>query len=696
MSSSAGETIDPLYSAQVPWIAIPERNSIQSHKTLVIAARFEEHHIILFTGMSFGTGVCMIRQFYTSELITPFKGLRAFAQGVLILLAILSLASNSQQAQAAEPEMVISGEYIIQRKSGESGDRSLTNQDSFKTLKAGQFFDVVTPESSRSQSNAGSKSEPLNWSKVAEDCAEIMKDPTIETCEPNVLVRTQALPNDSLFSQQWGLRDTSANDADIRASTAWDRGTGSRSTLIGVIDSGIYYDHPDLSQNLWSNPGEPADGIDNDGNGFVDDVFGVNTAVGTNNPNDCGGHGTHVSGIIAATGNNGIGVSGVNWTSSLVVVSASNSCTSGSFSLAALIHGYDYFYNLKRLGHNIRVVNASLGGSVYSQVTYNAIARLNSVDILFVAAAGNEDNNNDVTPVYPADYNLPNVISVGATGPTLQSATYSNYGMSVDIAAPGGDLAVFGSAGGILSTYSPLAAGGLFFKSIDGTSMAAPMVTGALGLLASQRPYLNGVHLKSILFSTADTLSSLTGLVSGGKFLNVGAMSLAADPPDNCPSNPNKLEPGICGCGTEDLYKDTDSDGAYDCQDACPTDLAKTSVGVCGCGVSDSDGNANGIVDCQDPVVEGIVPPAPKVKAGKKSITVTMTPLAGVKYFVRVAETPKGKKKAKVKTYVGTASSGLISKLSSGSAVSVSYAYMLDGTPRRFSYYSKAKSTKVK
>ena len=690
---------------------------------------FAEHVAFLFIGMSFGTGVYMSKLSNTSKLRMHLNGPLAFRRVMLALLAILSWVFSGQLAQAAELEMVVPGQYIIQRKPGKSGDRSLANQGSYSTLKAGSFIDVVVPGSFRSQSSTASKSEPLNWSKVAEDCAEIMKDPTIETCEPNVLVKIQAVPNDTLFTSQWGLRDTSANDADIRAATAWDRGTGSKSTLIGVIDTGVYYEHPDLSPNLWSNPGEPADGIDNDGNGYVDDFFGVNTVAQTNNPNDCGGHGTHVSGIIAASGNNGIGVSGVNWTASLIVVSASSDCQSGSFSFDAIISGYEYFYNLKRLGHNIRVVNASLGGYVYSAAMYNAIARLNSVDILFVAAAGNDRINNDVKPVYPANYDLPNIISVGAVGPTLEKASYSNYGLSVDIAAPGGDVVRFGSAGGILSTYSRPAAGGLFYESIDGTSMAAPMVTGAIGLIASQRPYLNGAHLKSILFATADSFSSLSGYVSGGRYLNLGAMSLAADPTDNCPSDPNKLEPGICGCGTEDLYKDVDDDGAYDCQDACPNDSLKTSVGACGCGVadsdtdgdgtadcndqcpadpakvtagtcgcgvSDSDGNANGIVDCQDPVLDGIVPPTPKVKAGKKSITVSMTALAGVKYFIRVAETPKGKKKAKIKTYIGAASSGVINKLSSGSTVSVSYAYMLEGTPVRYSYYSRAKSAKIK
>jgi hypothetical protein len=173
-------------------------------------------------------------------------------------------------------------------------------------------------------------------------------------------------------------------------------------------------------------------------------------------------------------------------------------------------------------------------------------------------------------------------------------------------------------------------------------------------------------------------------------------MSLAPDPADNCPADPNKLEPGICGCGTPDSYRDNDNDATYDCVDQCPIDGAKTVPGVCGCGVGDVDGNANGVFDCRDPAVSNVVPPSPVVKAGKKSVTITMTPMAGVKYYVKVTVQPKGKGKGKTNYYIATTQVGKLTKLASGSTVSVSYAYMVDGTPRTFSSYSGVKKAKIK
>jgi hypothetical protein len=184
--------------------------------------------------------------------------------------------------------------------------------------------------------------------------------------------------------------------------------------------------------------------------------------------------------------------------------------------------------------------------------------------------------------------------------------------------------------------------------------------------------------------------------VAGGRSLNVGTMSLAADPPDNCPADPNKLEPATCGCGVVDSYRDSDGDATLDCLDQCPSDAAKKIIGVCGCGVADADANANAVMDCNDPVVSNVVPPTPKVTPGKKSITITMTPMAGIKYYISVAVQAKKKGKPKRGFYIGTTQSVKIGKLTPGATVSVSYAYMVEGTPRTFSYYSGVRKVKVK
>jgi hypothetical protein len=615
--------------------------------------------------------------------------LTRFAAALLVGLFLIA-----PERSFAEPVMVLSNQYIIQRKPGVRPNQLASTERVYTSQWSSKHFEVVVPRRADSDQVAVSSSvqqEPLNWTKVAEDCAEILRDTTIKSCDPNVLVKLQAVPNDQYLEYQWGLNDTSGYNADVGAFTAWDQGTGTRSTLIGVIDSGIYWAHPDLSSNLWSNPNELNDGIDNDGNGYVDDYFGASGVTGTNNPHDCNGHGTHVSGIIGAEGNNGIGVAGMNWTTSLIVFGAAVDC-GNSLSGAAILAGYDYFYDLKLRGHNIRMVNASLGGPVYQTAAYDAIKRLQSVDILLIAAAGNESTNNDYSPSYPVNYDLPNIVRVAATGPTRQIAAYSNYGQSIDIIAPGGDVSY--QNGGIASTFSPLAQGGVSYKAIQGTSMATPMVTGALGLLASQRPGLSGAQLKSILLQTADVVPSLATVARGGLFLNVAAMTQAGDPTDNCPSDPNKLDAGLCGCGVADSFQDSDSDGTFDCIDGCASDAAKTSAGVCGCGVSDADGDGNGIIDCNESAVEGVIPAAPRVKGGKRSLIIMMTAKSGVQYLVKVV-TRNAKGKPKTSYYIGSTPNGKITRLKPG-PVKVSYAYVIGGANQVSSGFSRARNVMIR
>jgi hypothetical protein len=481
------------------------------------------------------------------------------------------------------------------------------------------------------------------------------------------------------------------HSADVGATTAWDVGTGTADTLIGVIDSGVYRQHQDLSANLWSNPNEPVDGVDNDGNGYVDDINGVNTHTGSGDYSDCNGHGTHVSGIIAARGNNGTGVSGVNWVAGLIVVNTDSDC-SGSATVSSIIDAYDYFYDLKQRGHAIRVINASFGGEGEITAEQQAIERLGSVDILLVAAAGNDNRNIDDFPSYPASYELPNIITVGATGPTRLRAAYSNFGQSVDIAAPGGDSNL--PDGTILSTYSPDASPGALYAGIEGTSMATPMVTGAIGLLASIKSYLTGSELKQVLLDSATIAPALEGRFAGNRFLNLAAMVSAGDPADQCPSDPDKTSPGACGCGVPDSYVDSDGDRRFDCVDGCPSDLFKTEAGVCGCGISDGDANGNGQPDCFDPYVADIVPVKPQVSLTRSRLAVKMTEKVGVEYLLEVTVTrPRvGSRNSKpqVKYYTSTVASGVLQKPARGSLVRVRYAYKVIGSDTDFSAWSRA------
>lgn len=635
---------------------------------------------------------------------------------------------------------VVPDRYVVQR-----GARSVAalgkDQVSYIVEKPHEHFDVVVPARYVSKVSAQSApaAELLHPAKVAADCAEIRKDPTVESCEPDVIWYPSAVPNDTSFSRQWHLHDPSG-DGDIEALTAWDKGMGRKDVLIGVLDTGVYWSHPDLVNNMWSNPNEPVDGIDNDGNGYIDDVVGVNSANGRGDPTDPHGHGTHVAGIIGAQGNNGRGVSGVMWRVSLVGVSATTS-SAGTFTTSALVAGLDYFRKIKEAGHNLRAVNASWGGNSYSDDIYQAINRLNSVGVLVVCAAGNDGTSNDTVPHYPSDYDLPNVVSVAATGPTIALAAYSNFGNSVDIAAPGGD-SDFGDGGLIYSTFRSSTAGQAVYSGKQGTSMAAPVVTGAIGLLSSQRPLYTSAELRSLLLSSADVVPGLLSYINSGRFLNVATMSTAADPYDECPSDSAKVAPGVCGCGVVESLADADIDGTLDClescpadsnktdpgscgcgvsdadtngngtpdcldppasapSDNCPSDTLKVEPGVCGCGVADDDLNSNGTVDCLDPKVSGITPTAPTVQGAKGKVVVTLTAMSGVTYALKIttqAPTVKGKPKPKAKVvYVTTSTPGYtVTKLKAKTKASISYAYVLQGTPLKVSQYSRPKTATVK
>jgi uncharacterized repeat protein (TIGR01451 family) len=267
-------------------------------------------------------------------------------------------------------------------------------------------------------------------------------DPNVEYAEPNYLRHAMALPNDTDFGLLWGLQNTGQTvngttgtaDADIDAQEAWDITTGSSSVIIAVVDSGVAWEHPDLAANIWTNPGETAgNGIDDDGNGFVDDVHGWDFVDNDNDPtaNDDPGHGTHVAGTIAAVGNNATGVTGVMWTAQIMPVRFLDALGSGSVSDEILAINY-------AIDNGAKIINASYGSSQSSLSEQTAISAANAAGLLFVAAAGNAAANTDNTPSYPASYDLPNIISVAASDQNDDLAFFSNYGVTtVDLVAPG-------------------------------------------------------------------------------------------------------------------------------------------------------------------------------------------------------------------------------------------------------------------
>ncbi len=319
--------------------------------------------------------------------------------------------------------------------------------------------------------------------------------------EPDRAVQAAGTPNDPFYRFEWDM-DT------IRAPAAWDVTTGSASVPIAVVDTGIEATHPDLASNIWTNPGEvPGNGIDDDHNGRVDDVHGWDFVQNDALPQDGNGHGTHVSGTIAARGNDGAGVAGLNWTAGLMPLRVLNNSGSGRVSDAISAYAY-----AARTG--ARVVNASLGGSSFSQAEHDAIAA--APNTLFVVAAGNDTANDDTTPEYPCDYDLANVICVAASDRDDSLASFSNYGArNVDLAAPGVDIA---------STYP-----GSTYMVMSGTSMATPHVAGAAGLLLAQDPSRSVASLRAALLSSVDAVAALSGRVATGGRLDVAA-ALAVPP----------------------------------------------------------------------------------------------------------------------------------------------------------------------
>ncbi|KPZ59344.1 S8 family serine peptidase [Pseudoalteromonas sp. P1-7a] len=360
----------------------------------------------------------------------------------------------------------------------------------------------------------------ISGMSTKEAIARLKSHQAIEYVEPDYQVSIAGTPDDPRFDELWGLNNDGQTggtaDADIDAVEAWDISTGSRDVVVGVIDTGIDYSHSDLASNMWVNSSEiPGDGIDNDGNGFVDDVHGINAITNTGDPMDDEGHGTHVSGTIGASGNNATGVVGVNHEVSLVGCKFLDAAGNGSTSDA--IKCIDYMVGLKNAGVNLRVLNNSWGGGGYSQALADAIASSEAADLLFVAAAGNDTIDNDVNPHYPSNYENASVLSVASTDQTDNISWFSHYGLtSVDMGAPGS---------AILSTTP-----GESYASYSGTSMATPHVAGAAALVLSINPELNTQELKELLMSSGDANAALQGVTVAGTRLNVNQALIDADP----------------------------------------------------------------------------------------------------------------------------------------------------------------------
>jgi subtilisin family serine protease len=332
----------------------------------------------------------------------------------------------------------------------------------------------------------------------------------VEYVQPNYYYHLLATPNDPQFpsAAMYGLTK-------IAAPSAWDLSTGSSAVVVADIDTGMRYTHQDLAANAWINAGEiAANGLDDDGNGFVDDVNGWDFFFNDSNPiDDAGGHGTHTAGTIGAVGNNSLNVVGVCWNVKIMPIKIYSPNGTDSTS-AMLVNAYNYITMMKTRGVNIRATNNSYGGCGeacgYDQATKDALDAMGNAGIVSAFAAGNSNTNNDSTPSYPVSYTSPSVIGVASSTSTDSRSSFSSYGVTtVDLAAPGS---------GILSTY---ATSNTATATLSGTSMATPHVTGALALLSAQNPSLSAASLKASLLNNVDVLANWNGLVKTGGRLNV-------------------------------------------------------------------------------------------------------------------------------------------------------------------------------
>ena len=341
---------------------------------------------------------------------------------------------------------------------------------------------------------------------------------TVAYVEPDSLVFADVAMNDPDLAKQW------AHEV-VHSAEAWDLNAGSENVIVAILDSGVDYDHPDLAANMWKNPGEiEENGIDDDGDGYVDDVYGWNFVADNNRPlaDDKSTHGTHVAGTVGAVGGNGVGIAGHSPRVKLMALKFLGSNGSGFKSDA--IRGIDY-----AIRHGAKIINNSWGSSERSQALSDAIERARAAGVLFVAAAGNAGLSNDRFAHYPSNYPHDNVVRVAASDKSDRLASFSNYGTkSVDLAAPG------------LNIYSTRSGGR--YLTLSGTSMATPLVSGVLATMLAERPDLHYTQLIGALLQSVDAVPALKGKVmSGGRVNAYQALNLVKGLPSDWVPPPHPL-----------------------------------------------------------------------------------------------------------------------------------------------------------
>lgn len=431
---------------------------------------------------------------------------------------VIKLCSNASIVKYAEPTAEVRAFSKEASPETSNPEPVMAAQAQLAEHRPGEviikFKNIATEEVARTLSNAGltvlHQFDVLRiyhcdtgGKEVSQAIKECEADPNVVYAEPNYVYRRFIEPNDPQFSQLYGMTITDSP-------AAWDIQTGSKSVIVGVVDTGVDWDHQDLADNIWTNTAEiPNNNTDDDGNGFVDDVRGWDFANNDNNPDDDNDHGSHVSGTIGAVGDNGTGVVGVNWQVSIMALKFLGGDGSGSLdnAIGCILYG---------VNNGAKVLSNSWGGGGRAQSLEDAIQFANDNGVLFVAAAGNDSRNNDSFPSYPASYEVPNVISVAASTSSDNLASFSNTGRNtVHLAAPGEN---------IRSTTR-----GDTYNTFSGTSMATPHVSGAAALIWAQFPGLSMAQIKMRILGGVDRVASFSDATSTGGRLNVNN-SLSTNP----------------------------------------------------------------------------------------------------------------------------------------------------------------------
>jgi uncharacterized repeat protein (TIGR01451 family) len=472
-------------------------------------------------------------------------------------------AARAAQSLQSKARPFVPGEILVRFRAEAAGSDAETAIASLPAASGGEI--PIKFESERGlEIVRGLRLARVPAAETESALAALRARPDVLYAEPNYVRRKLSVPNDPRYAEQWSLKNTNkfggGDGADIDAEQAWEITKGDRNVVVGVVDEGIDINHQDLQPNIWSNAGEvPGNGIDDDGDGYVDDVHGWDffhndASVYDGAPAESGrgatdAHGTHVAGIIGATGNNSIGVAGVNWQVSLMplkILGAETEFQAPS-SVLVTVRAYAYAKAMRDLylssggtkGANVRVLNNSYGGVGRSQAELDAINALNASGILFVAAAGNNHTSNDQAPFYPANYDAPNVIAVAATDQTDVLANFSNYGRTtVQMSAPGV---------GILSTTP-----GNTYDFASGTSMASPHVAGVAALLCAKKPDITVARLRSALLLSGEFTSFLGFNTVTGRRLNAQfALQNLDDADTTPPAAPTNLNASVSSLGRE-------------------------------------------------------------------------------------------------------------------------------------------------